>query len=236
MFQHISDIFIDLLNLKKVARGLATFLSGLLPPTCDHDNNLKLITELCKLAVLLLQVPKTLGAHNFHAVINFVEILLTTYGEVLGCTTDVPMYRKDIENIVKSMIWSIIDAEKGYLGLVWTNPIKSSEQGNGQSACESKSAPIQKSPLKKSNKESLSDVLSLLTQGLVSCPAFIMSIPTVSTIENGTAIDPDENRDLLFRRAAVTACTSLDEHHDTEVVQSAVVFLLALVRSAVLRF
>lgn len=236
LFQYISDIFIDLLNVKKVARGLTTFLSELLPPTCDSENNLQLVKELCKLAVLVLQVPKTLSAHNFYAVINFVEKLLTTYGEVLGCTTDVPMYCKDIENIVKSMIWNIIDAEKGSLGLAWTNPIKGSEQLNGQSAYESKSVPIQKIPLKKSNMESLSGVLSLLTQGLVSCPAFIMSIPAISTIENGTAIDPDENRDLLFRRAAVTACTSLDEHHDTEVVQSAVAFLLALVSSAVLRF
>jgi hypothetical protein len=186
----------------------------------------------------MLQIPRTPSKHNFDTVVSFMGKLLATYGNVLGRTSDssmkAPLYDKDIENIVKTMIWKIIDAEEGYLGLVWSCPIKISEQGNGQSAFESKSAPIQKSPLKKSNMESLSGVLLFLTQGLVSCPAFMMCIPAIPPAENGSTFDHDENRELLIRRAAGSASMSLDEHHDTDIVRSAVDFLVALVRSNVL--
>ena len=234
-FSKKSNLFVDLLNLKNVARGLAGFISELLPPTCDHDNNLELIKELCKLAVLLLQKPRTQIRFNIDAVISFMGTLLTMYGGVLDCTLDNSMTEppsgKDIENIVKTMIWTIIETEQAYLDLIWTDPIKGSEQGNGQSALESKSAPIQKNPIKKSNMESLSGVLSFMTLGLVACPLFMITIPASAPTMNGSMNDHDESKDLLIRRAAVTAIMSLDEHHDIDAVQNAVTFLLALVRS-----
>lgn len=230
----------DILGLQNVARGLTAFLLKLLPPTCDHENNLKLFTELCKLAVSVLQKPRTPGKFNFDTVISFIETLLTTYGNILGCASDnsikVPVYGKDIESMVTSMIWKVIDDEKEYLGLALTSSMKGSEQGNGQSAYESKAASIQKPPAKKTNMESLYGVLSILTTGLNSCPAFTMSIAAMSPTENVSSIDQDQSSEILIRLAAGAASMSLDEHHDTDMVHCAVVFLLSLVRFHVMLF
>ena len=224
--------------MKNVARGLSAFLLGLLPPICDHENNLNIIMELCKLAVLILQIPRTSGNFNFDAVICFMEKLLTRYGSALGCTSDnlikAPIYGEDIGHIVKSLMWKIIETEQECRGLVWTSPINVSEQINGQSAYETKSVPIQKSPMETSNMESVSGVLSFLTRGLVSCPEFILTVPAISPTDNGSTIDHDDSSDFLIRRAAGTASMSLDQHHDKGMVQSAVVFLMSLVRSIVL--
>ncbi len=194
----------------------------LLPPFCEHDNHLTLIKELCQLAVLMLQRPRTSGKFNVNAVIGFIRTLLVRHGNVVG------RYSPEMEHIIKNIMWKLIEAEREYLGRVWIDPIKGSEQGNGQSAYETETVPIQKSPQKKSNMESLSGVLSVLTQGLVSCPLLIMSLP--ARTPNGVTIDHDDSTDLLVRRVASTASVSLEEHHDTDMVQSAIGFLLALVR------
>ena len=75
-----------------------------------------------------------------------------------------------------------------------------------------------------------------MTHGLVSCPAFVMTIPAIAPAENALTIDHDERRDILIRRAAGTASMSLDEHHVIDIVQSAVVFVIALVRCSVKSF
>ena len=223
-----------------MAKSLGCFLLDLLPPYCAYDNNLKLIKELCQLAVLILQRPQTSGKFNFDAIVSFMGALLATYGNIVEVTSSNSMdhqtYGKEMEHVLKSMIWNVIEAEQSYLGHVWTSPIKGSEQGNGQSAYEITLAPIPKSPLKKSNMESLSGLLSIVTQGLVSCPAFVLTIPAIEPTENGLTIDYDERRDLLIRRAAGTASMSLDEHRDIDIVQNAVVFVIALVRSCVKSF
>lgn len=220
--------------LKNVAKSLGTFLLKLLPSSCEHFNNLKLSKELCQLAVVLLQRPRTSGRCNFDAVVSFMGALLATYGKaVVGSkssnSTDNSLYTKEMEHILKSMMWKIIEAEQSYLGHVWSSPINGSEQGNGQSAYEIKSAPIPKSPSKKSNMESIPGVLSIMKQGLVSCPVFVLTISAVAPAENAVTIDHDERRDLLIRRAAGTASMSLEEYHDADIVQSAVTFLMALV-------
>ena len=223
--------------MKNVAKSLGNFLLELLPSSCEHDNNLTLIKELCQLAVVLLQRPRTSGKFNFDAVVSFMGALLATYGNVVGLTssnsTGNALYNKEMEHILKSMTWKIIETEQSYLGHVWSSPIKGSEQGNGQSAYEIKSTPIPKSPSKKSNMESIPGVLSIMTQGLVSCPIFVLTIPAVAPAESAVTIDHDERRDLLIRRAAGTASMSLEEHHDADIVQTAVTFLIALVRSNV---
>jgi hypothetical protein len=185
------------------------------------------------LAVLVLQKPRTSGHFNFGSVTSFIKALLTMYGNILGYTLDgsikEPTYGKAIKNIVTSVIWKVIESEQGFLG-VWTSPVKGSEQGNGQSAHENNTVFIQKSPEKKTNVESLSGVLSFLTKGLHSCPTFTMTIPGVPLTRNGSTVDHDNYIDTLVRRASCTASMSLDEHHDTSMVQTSVVFLMSLVR------
>ena len=171
----------------------------------------------------MLQGPRTSGKFNFNAVVDFVGTLLVRHGNVGG------RYGPEMEQIFKTIMWKLIEAEREYLGRVWIDPIKGNEQGNGQAAYETKTVPIQKSPQKKSSSmESISGVLSVLTQGLVSCPLWIMSLPAPAP--NGVTIDHDDSVDLLVRRAASTASVSLEEHHDTDMVQSAIAFMLALVR------
>jgi hypothetical protein len=224
-------------TFQNVALGLSNLLVDLLPTTCVHENNVKLIKEFCQLATLIQERVSSNRKQNahIHTVFRFVKKLLALYGGFIESNLGIEEVQKsvyfiEIESIVKTMIWKTIEAVQTSLGHTWTHPVNSSEQGNGQVAFERKASPTRKLLVKKSNMESISGVLSFLSQGLVSCPTLIVHIQVVAPMQNGLSTAQNDSEITLIRRATDSAILALHEHNDTDKVQSATLFLTALVR------
>ena len=119
------------------------------------------------------------------------------------------------ENQVLVTIASVQDI----LGNAWTC---ASEQGNGQDARESVPTPPRVDPPK--SNEALGCMLTFSTKAVETCPVFLFQLPS--------APDKDRDEDKLLRRAVDSAVVALNDT-DPEIVESSIVFLMALVGFAV---
>lgn len=206
---------------KRVATGIASFLSDLLPPTCNDENSLKLLQDLCSISSSILRNTRRCRAH-FEVSFGFICKFLVAYGGTVekealaslnGCSNQGS--ERDVAKLLEELMITTVAAVQECLGSVWTSH---SEQGNGQDAFESKGSPARK-PLTKSN-ESLVGILSLLKQAVISCPNFLLHLPSQGK---------ERDDDLLIRRAIDSAVASLNDS-DPEITRNAIAFLKTLVR------
>jgi hypothetical protein len=200
----------------------------MLPSSCDDASNFKLLRELCSLACSILTETSTHRAH-FEVVYGFICKFLETYGEsvekvALATLSGASIQGSETEmvKLLEEVMLRTVAAVQETLGNVWTS---ASEQGNGQEAFESKPSPARK-PQTKSN-ESLAGILSFLKQALISCPVFLLHLPS--------APGKDSEDDMLLRRAIDSAVASLNDS-DPELTRNAIAFLKTLVRMRFLPF
>lgn len=219
-FEELELTFLFLYTGKRVAIGLSTILSDLLPPTCDDEMSLKLLRELCTVATSILRKTSRSKAH-FEVVFGFICKFLLVHGETVEIFSvaarsghAIQGSGREIGTLLEELVLRTVASVQELLGDVWTSR---GEQRNGQDAFESNPSPP-RTAQKKSN-ESLAGMLSFLKQALVSCPTFLLHLHCVKEHEGG---------DLLFRRAVDSAVASLNDNNP-EITGSAIGFLNALV-------
>jgi hypothetical protein len=192
-----------------------------MPPDYDSKGSLTLLKNLCNVASSMLHVQTTNPVH-FGSVFEFLEDFVHTHGDKIERSTlesvqgaAVNSHDKEAAGLLESLLLGTIAATRASLGSVWTSP---KEQGQGQSAFESKPPPAPK-PGSVPN-ESLAGMFSLLQKLLGICPVFTLNLPA------GPGLDSEEDR--LLRRAIDSAAASLDDT-DTDIIVNAIVFLTTAV-------
>lgn len=164
---------------------------------------------------------------HFGSIFEFLEDFVHTHGHKIerGAlerteTLSANFNDKEVPRLLEDLMLGTIAATRESLGSVWASP---TEQGEGQSAFESKPPPAPK-PGSVPN-DSLAGMLSLTQKGLEICPVFFLHLPT------GRSKDRED--DMLLRRAVNSAVASLIDT-DTEIIVNAIHLLTAMVRALIL--
>jgi hypothetical protein len=197
-----------------------------MPPDYDINGSLTLLKDLCAVSSSMLRTQNGSPVH-FESIFEFLKDFVYTHGHkiekwALASTESMSVNFNDEEaaRLLEDLMLGTIEATRASLGSVWTSP---KEQGEGQSAFESKPPPAPK-PGSISN-ESLAGMLSLTQKGLDQCPVFFLQLPAVRGI--------DREDDRLLRRAVDSAVASLNDS-DPDIVLNAIIILTAMVSALIL--
>jgi hypothetical protein len=197
-----------------------------MPPDYDSNGSLSLLKDLCAVSSSMLKTQNGSAVH-FESIFEFLEDFVHTHGHKIDKlalesneSMSINLNDKEAARLLEDLMLGTLAATRASLGSAWTSP---KEQGEGQSAFESKPPPAPK-PGSISN-ESLAGMLSLTQKGLEQCPAFFLQLPA------GRGIDRAD--DKLLRRAVDSAVASLNGT-DPDIVLNAITLLTAVVSALTL--
>jgi hypothetical protein len=203
---------------QNVANGLGDFLSSLIPLSCEDENNLKLLRELCSLSTSILAQKH--GTQKVHVtmVFGFICKLLATHGDVVerGTVSGVNGHTSrgndsDVAKLVTDALLTVVSVIEQEI------PSVRDASRNGQNGVETKEPTANASSM---SDESLSAILTVLNQALVSCPIVLLHLSSAS--------EGKPNVDKLFRQVISSAVSSLSGSVP-ELTRSSISFLMTLV-------
>jgi hypothetical protein len=193
-------------NEKNVATSLKDILSHLVPATCDNENSLKLLRELCSLSSSILTRKTERGNDHFAVAFCFIRKILDIHGDLVENETSVTNGQSsregdsDAAKIVADLMLVVVSVIEAHFGAA---------------QCEQQET----SSVKVSN-ELLAGILMFLNQALISCPNALMQLSAKSE----SIVDVE----TLFRRVIDNAVSSLCAN-DPDTLQSSFTFLTTLV-------
>lgn len=208
------------LSVQCISEAMSYFLTECLPPECTDDTTQRLLNELCKIAISIIQsshtTEKPLGIEPVFALL---QSLVMVYGDVIDedalATIEgrVPPSGREIGRSLENLLLITVSAISTMLGTTWTS---TQHQGQGQPAFESKAAPADSR--KQISSRALLAMFSLLRVCTEKCPVFLLHLPAAAGL--------DRNEDLLLRPAVESAVASLLET-DVDTCRGAMEFLEA---------
>jgi hypothetical protein len=187
-------------NEKNVATSLKDMLSHLVPATCDNENSLKILRELCSLSASVLTQKMERSNDHFAVAFCFIRKILEIHGDLVEKETSVTNGDSDAAKIVADLMLVVVSVIDAHFGAA---------------QCEQQET----SSVKVSN-ELLAGILMFLNQALISCPNALMQLSAKSE----SIVDVE----TLFRRVIDNAVSSLCAN-DPDTLQCSFTFLTTLV-------
>jgi hypothetical protein len=191
---------------KNVATSLRDMLSHLIPTTCDNENSLKLLRELCSLSASILTRKTERSNDHFAVAFCFIRKILEIHGELVEKETSVKNGQSsregdsDAAKIVADLMLVVVRVIDAHFGAAQR------EQQETSSVTVS--------------NELLAGILLFLNQALISCPNALMQLSAKSE----SIVDVE----MLFRRVIDSAVSSLCAN-DPDTLQTSFTFLTTLV-------
>jgi len=208
-----------------VADALGTFLVEILPPECNTKGNLSVLKDLCSIGFSILKNGSTGNQVKFQSVFRFLTAFVRDHGdfvenrtrEAIIAQTPAEEGKSEIVVLLTDLLLAAVD-EFQVASLTTSAFDSNKEQGQGQAAYESKSAPAKKGEAHVG--EEICEMLSLFTTCVERCPSFFFQLPSAPGLEG--------QQDLLHRKATESAIAFLNVS-DTQTSTHAMAYLEALV-------
>jgi len=219
----LSHIAASFSSDKHISASLGFFLVGCVPTQLENEDAVGFVRELFSLSSSMIPDTNTSKAPLL-AVYEFVERVIDLHGSKIEATARVlagnatavsSTTAHEVGKQLEDTILSSVLSTKGSLGTAWT---RDKEQGQGQSAFESKCKPVAEE--KPTDPDSLAAIFTMLTSAAENCPTFLVYLPAT---EGG-----DRDNDKLISRAIESSVAVLVEP-DFELARTAILFLISVV-------